>query len=232
MSATQTFKIILDRNEVDAYFKSSEARGDTLNEPKFGIQKRKRFEPVDSEPLAMRTRSRTVTKHTLNETASTRSKSMPEIEKQTLNIKPQKRTRSQTTRTNENEIPPSKRKESSAQIEGWKPVPEIEKQMVNIKPQKRMRSQTNVNEISKKRRVKQIIKTNALMPSLHLHQLIWAYIRGFPFWPGVIEKLLPNGKYRIHFFGDYSHADVTRRCILNFFEGFSQFECNFGNIKL
>lgn len=75
-------------------------------------------------------------------------------------------------------------------------------------------------------------KSNALMPALHQHQLVWAHIKGFPFWPGVLEQILPNGKFRIHFFGDYSRSDVTRRCILEYFEGFNQFECNFGNIRL
>lgn len=75
-------------------------------------------------------------------------------------------------------------------------------------------------------------KLNALMPSLHQHQLLWSYVRGFPYWPAVLEQILPNGKYKVHFFGDYTRADVTRRCILDYYEGFGQFSCNFGNIKL
>lgn len=75
-------------------------------------------------------------------------------------------------------------------------------------------------------------KLNALMPSLHQNQLLWSYVRGFPYWPGVLERILPNGKFQVHFFGDYTRADVTRRCILDYYEGFGQFSCNFGNIKL
>lgn len=73
--------------------------------------------------------------------------------------------------------------------------------------------------------------TNALMPTIHTNELVWAYIRGYPSWPGVVEEILENGRYKIHFFGDYTHATVTRRCIMNYFEGFQQFSSNFGNIK-
>lgn len=73
---------------------------------------------------------------------------------------------------------------------------------------------------------------NALMAPLKQYELVWAYIRGFPSWPAVIEKILPNGKFLVHFFGDYTRAEVARRNILNYFEGFNQFSCNFGNIKL
>lgn len=74
--------------------------------------------------------------------------------------------------------------------------------------------------------------TNALMPTIHTNELVWAYIRGYPSWPGVVEEILENGRYKIHFFGDYTRATVTRRCIMNYFEGFQQFSSNFGNIKL
>lgn len=70
------------------------------------------------------------------------------------------------------------------------------------------------------------------MTTFKVHDLVWAYVRGFCHWPGVIEEVLPNGKYRIHFFGDYSRADVTRMKIVNFFEGFNKFSSNFGNLKL
>lgn len=86
--------------------------------------------------------------------------------------------------------------------------------------------------IIKKKPMKRHIQLNVLMPSLHKYELVWAYIRGFPSWPGVIEDILPNGKFRIHFFGDYSRSDVNRKFITHFFEGFNQFSHNFGNLKL
>lgn len=76
------------------------------------------------------------------------------------------------------------------------------------------------------------VATNALMPTLYKLQLVWAYIKGYPRWPGVIEDFMPNGKYLIHFFGDYTRAEVTRRNIINYFDGFNEFACNFGNIRL
>lgn len=76
------------------------------------------------------------------------------------------------------------------------------------------------------------VPKNALMPILYKNELVWAYIKGYPSWPGVIEEVTANGKFMIHFFGDYSRAQVTRRYIMNFFEGFNQFSSNFGNVKL
>lgn len=94
--------------------------------------------------------------------------------------------------------------------------------------------QPNEKSIRTKRRVVKMpkIASNTLMPILHQHELVWAYIKGYPSWPGVIEEFLANGKILIHFFGDYSRGEVTRRCIMNYFEGFNRFSCNFGNIKL
>lgn len=107
----------------------------------------------------------------------------------------------------------------------------------NVSEPKRKKTEENTMSRSSKpkltvRRKMPKIPTNALLPSLHRFELVWAYLKGFPSWPGVIEEITPKGKYRIHFFGDYTRADVTRRCIINFFEGFNQFTCNFGNIKL
>lgn len=88
--------------------------------------------------------------------------------------------------------------------------------------------------IRKTRRVAKMpkVKSNALMPTLHKHELVWAYIKGFPSWPGVIEEFMPNGKVLVHFFGDYSRGEITRRNLMNYFEGFNRFSCNFGNVKL
>lgn len=91
---------------------------------------------------------------------------------------------------------------------------------------------TNVNT---KATISKIINknpANTLMPALLQYEIVWAYIKGFPSWPGVIETCLPNGKYLIHFFGDYTYSSVTRRYIVNYFEGFNIFSSHFGNIKL
>lgn len=75
-------------------------------------------------------------------------------------------------------------------------------------------------------------KKNALMPSYHKYELVWGYVKGYPSWPAVIEDVLPNGKYRLHFFGDYTKFDMARKNLTHFFEGFNLFSCNFGNLKL
>lgn len=86
----------------------------------------------------------------------------------------------------------------------------------------------------KKTRTRALVKAvpNALMTLPRTNELVWAYMKGYPSWPGVVESILPNGKFLIHFFGDYILGQVTRKNITNYFEGFNQFACNFGNIKL
>lgn len=70
----------------------------------------------------------------------------------------------------------------------------------------------NVENATKRRLVRKIkiSRANQLMPNLYRYRLVWAHMKGFPFWPGVVEDMLPNGKYLIHFFGDYSYGHVTR----------------------
>lgn len=70
------------------------------------------------------------------------------------------------------------------------------------------------------------------MPTFHVYELVWAYVKGYPSWPCVIESITEKGKFLVHFFGDYTKAEVTRKYITHFFEGFNQFGNNFGNQKL
>lgn len=160
-----------------------------------------------SEPPAMSTRGRIAVNNKTNEVAITQKKRNRPNKIDDPNAKPPKRFKTKST----NDI-------TSTELQSTESTVQI------------------VQRTKSKKTSRQIIlsnlKSNALMPPLHEHQLLWGYVRGFSFWPGVLENILPNGKYRIHFFGDYSRADLTRRCILDYFEGFSQFECNFGNIKL
>lgn len=81
---------------------------------------------------------------------------------------------------------------------------------------------------------KRILKamSKAIMPSFYVNDLVWEYVRGYPSWPGVIEKITPKGKYVIHFLGDYSRSEIGRNAITNFFEGFNTYMTDFGNVKL
>lgn len=63
----------------------------------------------------------------------------------------------------------------------------------------------------------------AIMPSLYAYEVIWAKIRGYPWWPGVIEHETLKGKYVVHFFGDYTKFDIGRNNIIHVLEGFNQF---------
>lgn len=79
---------------------------------------------------------------------------------------------------------------------------------------------------SSKRRVNRkcrVISILALRPVLEEFEMIWAHIRGYANWPGIIEKKLSNGKYLVHFFGDYTRSAVTKNKIMNFFEGFQNY---------
>lgn len=71
-----------------------------------------------------------------------------------------------------------------------------------------------------------------LLPTFHPFELVWAYVKGYPKWPGVIEGMRPDGKYTIHFFGDYTRSYVTKKNIFHYFEGFSEFGNTFGNVRL
>lgn len=78
---------------------------------------------------------------------------------------------------------------------------------------------------NRKIRKSQIYKPSilCLQPALVKYELVWAHIRGYANWPGIIEKETPKGKYQIHFFGDYSRADVSRAKIMHLMEGFAKF---------
>lgn len=77
-----------------------------------------------------------------------------------------------------------------------------------------------------RKRIRQIRKCSMLLclpPSLRPYEMVWAHIKGYPFWPGIIEEETPKGRYKIHFFGDYTSCDVTKNKIMHMMEGFNKF---------
>lgn len=68
-------------------------------------------------------------------------------------------------------------------------------------------------------------------PNLNQFSIVWVKVRGYKDWPGVIEAEI-RGRYRIHFFGDYTTFTVTRNKITNFYEGFGIFKHTFDDPKL
>lgn len=231
----RTFKIILSRNEVERYMKNQDDRLEEINNDVNGIE-------VGEIKFTMKTRSRTLEKRTSKKNTN---EMLPSIGRN-----PMKFTRNLGAQAAiEVFSPKRKRKQSDNSEESKFVTPGMQTRSRTLKEHtiepKRKRIEENIANrtliiterpklMSMKRRVKKMPKTqpNALMPTLHEYELVWAYIKGYPSWPGVIEEFMPNGKYRIHFFGDYTRAEVPRRCIINYFEGFNQFACNFGNIKL
>jgi hypothetical protein len=61
-------------------------------------------------------------------------------------------------------------------------------------------------------------------------EVVWAKIRGFPWWPGVVKNIsikLGKGderetKYTVNFIGDNSHAEVPSNKIESFLEKFEE----------
>lgn len=61
------------------------------------------------------------------------------------------------------------------------------------------------------------------MPSLRKFELVWAHVRGFSVWPGIIKSETRRGRYLIHFFGDYTVSEVGKNHIFHFMEGFNRY---------
>lgn len=53
--------------------------------------------------------------------------------------------------------------------------------------------------------------------------MVWAHVKGFKNWPGIIEEETPKGKYKIHFFGDYTTSEVGANKIMHLMEGFKNY---------
>lgn len=68
-------------------------------------------------------------------------------------------------------------------------------------------------------------------PNLDRFSIVWVKVRGYKDWPGVIEEEI-KGRYKIHFFGDYSTIIVTKKTVTNFYEGFGLFKHTFDDLKL
>lgn len=89
--------------------------------------------------------------------------------------------------------------------------------------------------VQKKKRVnRKKVKSLSLVtpPDLSQYAVCWVKVKGYTDWPGVIERITNDGKYEIHFFGDYTTSIVTKSKITNFFEGFSLFSSTFDAPKL
>lgn len=83
--------------------------------------------------------------------------------------------------------------------------------------------QKSQSQLKHRRSRKVVMTVISMPPALDKYELVWARVRGFPFWPGIIEEETKRGKYNIHFFGDYSKSEVTKSRILHFFEGFRSY---------
>lgn len=102
-----------------------------------------------------------------------------------------------------------------------------EKQDFVAIPTKRARQSVDIETLKMKRQKRKsrkfISNIVSLNPALRPNELVWARIRGYTNWPGVIERETSSGKYLIHFFGDYTKSEVTKAKITHLMEGFQQF---------
>lgn len=65
--------------------------------------------------------------------------------------------------------------------------------MVNIPKRVRMEIQKKKHQRSKR------TNQSLMQQSFHVNDLVWSYVRGFPYWPAVIEGITLKGKYSVHF---------------------------------
>jgi len=59
--------------------------------------------------------------------------------------------------------------------------------------------------------------------SFNVREIIWAKIRGYPWWPAVImgtEDDNKEKKYKVQFIGDGTHASLAKKCLEKFEKGF------------
>lgn len=73
------------------------------------------------------------------------------------------------------------------------------------------------------KRRKTVLSIVSIAPALIKYEIVWAHVRGYPLWPGVIQEETPKGKYKIHFFGDYSTSELTKNKIKPYLDGYKQF---------
>lgn len=69
-------------------------------------------------------------------------------------------------------------------------------------------------------KTKKVQNLLVLLTSLRPFEMVWARIREYVNWPGIIERQTEDGKFLIHFFGDYSVAKVPQTKIMHLMEGF------------
>ena len=58
--------------------------------------------------------------------------------------------------------------------------------------------------------------------SFHVGEVVWAKIRGYPWWPAMITGTEDDNrekKYTISFIGDNTHASLAKKCLEKFEKG-------------
>lgn len=70
---------------------------------------------------------------------------------------------------------------------------------------------------------KTVVSLTRMTPSLIPYEMVWVHIRGYPIWPAIIEQETKQGKYDIHFFGDYTTATVTKHRIFHYLDGYKDY---------
>lgn len=95
------------------------------------------------------------------------------------------------------------------------PQPPTQREKIAVVKAKKVRGRKECRKI--------VSNVLTMQPSLQRNEMVWAYVRGFQYYPGILEDETPDGKYIIHFFGDYSRANVHKKNIKHFMEGYLKY---------
>ncbi len=58
---------------------------------------------------------------------------------------------------------------------------------------------------------------------LNKGDVVWAKVKGFPWWPGVVVKVTRGGDVIVNFIGDESHAELPMSKVCKFMSHYDEF---------
>lgn len=217
---TKEFHIMLERINMDDYRMNKEDRG-----------------YVEKEKLTATMTQQTLKAHQINKSISCLNENKPEkIEEQSAtNI------RDIHSMTLRNQL---KGRQNQKNVEEQKEATNTKSKLMSdavtvvseeiFEPPEKKSRKTNTEQSrskaialkqkTKPKRMKKLPATAlCLRPAFQKYEMVWAHVRGYRNWPGIIEEETPKGKYKIHFFGDYSTSDVGKNQIMHLLGGFKDY---------
>lgn len=72
-------------------------------------------------------------------------------------------------------------------------------------------------------------------PEYSVAEVVWAKIRGYPWWPGIVNSVQNDDPeeviFKVSFFGDTTHAFLDETKVAKFEANFTQYEAEGRNSK-